>query len=39
MRASLIAVALVLSLVGPVAAGREVPFKGSLEGVVTHHAA
>ena len=35
MRASLIAVALVFSIVGPVTAADEVPFRGSLAGVVT----
>ena len=35
MRALVIALALVLSLAGPVAAREQLPFKGSLEGVVT----
>jgi len=35
MRALLIALALVLSLAGPAAAGEEVPFRGSLEGSAT----
>lgn len=35
MRALLIALALVFSLAGPVAAGEQVPFKGSLSGTVT----
>jgi hypothetical protein len=35
MRAALVAFALVLTLAGPVAAGTQVPFKGSLSGTVT----
>ena len=35
MRALLIALALALSLAGPVAAGESAPFKGTLEGVAT----
>jgi hypothetical protein len=35
MRTSLIAIALLFSLAGPVAAAEQVPFKGSLNGVVT----
>ena len=35
LRTSLIAVAIVFSLAGPVAAAEEVPFKGSLDAVVT----
>jgi hypothetical protein len=35
MRTSLIAIALLFSMVGPVAAGEEVPFKGRLDGTVT----
>jgi hypothetical protein len=35
MRSVFLAVVLVLSLAGPVAAGDQVPFKGSLAGTVT----
>jgi hypothetical protein len=35
MRTSFIAIALLVSLAGPVAAAEEVPFKGSLDAVVT----
>ena len=35
MRALLIALALTVSLAGPVAAGESAPFKGTLEGVAT----
>lgn len=35
MRTSLIALALLFSLAGPVAAAEQVPFKGSLDAAVT----
>jgi len=35
MRTFLIAIALVLSFAGPVAADEQLPFKGKLEGTVT----